>query len=89
MPGEPLPPDATFAANLFDGLDSPDHGARAWSIAPPQIPHRTLMRERCESCHGVGGRDAMRSTHPDRQSCTQCHAPNAALDQQPMSLGIP
>lgn len=89
MPGELLPPDATFAANLFVGLESPDQGDRAWSIAPPEIPHRLQMRERCESCHGPGGRDAMRSTHPDRQSCEQCHAPNSQLDQGPVSLGMP
>ncbi|MFT5679174.1 MAG: cytochrome c-type protein NapB [Myxococcota bacterium] len=89
MPGAVLPPDATFAANLFDGLDSPDQGERAWSIAPPEIPHRLQMRERCLSCHGPGGRDAMRSTHPDRQSCEQCHAQNAELDQRPVSLGSP
>ena len=57
-------------------------GNRAWSIAPPEIPHRTFMQERCESCHGVNGRDAIRSTHPWRQSCEQCHAPSAEFDQR-------
>lgn len=57
-------------------------GERAWPGAPPTIPHSTWMRDRCESCHGVFGRLGMRSTHPWRQSCTQCHAPSAALDQR-------
>ena len=74
------PPDNTFA-----GLSSPAGGERAWPGAPPTIPHRTLMRTRCDSCHGLVGRDGMKSTHPWRASCTQCHAPSAALDQQPVS----
>lgn len=65
-------PDA--ADNGFVGLRSPDHGPRAWSVAPPQIPHTTWMRESCLSCHGVNGASPMRSDHPSRESCTQCHA---------------
>lgn len=82
-PGAALPPDATFAANSFVGLASPTAGERAWDIAPPVIPHKTTMRERCMSCHGPNGRDALRSTHPDRSSCTQCHASSAELDLRP------
>jgi cytochrome c-type protein NapB len=84
MPGPALPPDATFAFNGFEGLRSPGAGSRAWSIAPPTIPHRTTMRERCMSCHGPAGRDALKTPHPDRQSCEQCHAPDATSDQRPV-----
>lgn len=83
MPGERLPPDASFGENSFVGMASPAAGERAWSIAPPVIPHRTTMRERCLSCHGPNGRDALRSSHPDRQSCEQCHAPSAGMDMRP------
>ncbi|MCK6503551.1 nitrate reductase cytochrome c-type subunit [Myxococcota bacterium] len=89
MPGAPLPPDAAFGPNGFVGMASPAQGARAWSIAPPVIPHRTLMRERCMSCHGPNGRDALRSSHPDRQSCEQCHAPAADLDMRPGLAALP
>ncbi len=76
-------PDSTFV-----GLSAPQDGARAWNGAPPTIPHTTWMRERCDSCHGTGGLHGVRSTHPWRQSCTQCHAPSAALDQRaPVALG--
>lgn len=68
--------------NLFVGLGSPSSGPRAWDIAPPQIPHASLMRENCLSCHGVNGASPMRSTHPSRESCTQCHAPSASKDQR-------
>lgn len=68
--------------NRFVGQAAPAGGARAWDGAPPVIPHRTFMRERCESCHGLTGATGMRSTHPWRQSCQQCHAGSAELDQR-------
>jgi cytochrome c-type protein NapB len=84
MPGsENVPPDPRAVANSFQGVESPKRGARAWLIAPPQTPHSTFMRENCMSCHGPGGSSAMRSTHTDRQSCTQCHASSAELDLRP------
>ncbi len=67
---------------LFVGLESVRGGERAWPGAPPTTPHSTLMRERCDACHGTLGALGMRSTHPWRQSCVQCHAPSAALDQR-------
>lgn len=69
-------------ANSFDGLRPPLRGERASAIAPPTIPHATTMRGRCESCHGTLSQ-GIRSTHPWRESCTQCHAPSAELDQRP------
>jgi cytochrome c-type protein NapB len=69
--------------NTFIGVASPAKGERAWQGAPPTIPHSTLMRSDCMSCHGVNGLAGIRSTHPWRQSCTQCHSAGAELDQQP------
>ena len=66
--------------NLFAGLAAPTQGPRAWEGAPPLIPHKTLMRENCMSCHGLAGRPGMRSTHPWRSSCLQCHAGSAEHD---------
>lgn len=71
-----------LADSTFQGAPSPAKGQRAWEGAPPTIPHATWMRERCESCHGVAGAHPMRSSHPERASCTQCHAPSAELDQR-------
>lgn len=67
-------------ANTFTGLASPSRGLRAYVGAPPQIPHATTMRENCTSCHGVLGQKGLRSTHPWRANCLQCHAPSASLD---------
>lgn len=66
--------------NVFEGLPMGGLGERAWAGAPPVMPHSMWMRERCSSCHGVSGRVGLRTTHPERQNCAQCHAPRALLD---------
>lgn len=89
----PMPADTWLPRevgdNSFVGLAPPTAGARAWSVAPPVIPHPTSMREQCLSCHGTLGREALRSSHPERETCTQCHAVDAAKDLRPgvASLG--
>ncbi len=65
---------APRAVNSFIGLPSPGEGPRAWGGAPPTIPHGIWMREDCHSCHGVAGPPGLRTTHPERVSCLQCHA---------------
>lgn len=67
--------------NLFTAGPGFGRGDRAWPEAPPTIPHPTAMRSDCLSCHGPTGLFGLRTPHPDRQSCTQCHVPNADLDQ--------
>lgn len=87
-PGVATPP---APATDFAGLAPPRGGARAWPGAPPTIPHTTWMRDHCASCHGTLGSHGIRSTHPWRASCTQCHAPSAQLDQRApiAALGAP
>ena len=70
-----------FRQNTFVGLPAPTGGPRAFSGAPPMIPHSTWMRVDCMSCHGTTGMYGIRSTHPWRQNCQQCHAPSSQLDQ--------
>lgn len=82
VPGAPETPDPRAVSNGFVGLASPTSGP-VWSMAPPQIPHPTAMREACLSCHGPLGASALRSTHPSRESCTQCHTSSAELDLRP------
>jgi cytochrome c-type protein NapB len=81
----PRPLEAPAAADLetdFAGLSAPHGGERAYPGAPPTIPHATLLRSRCESCHGSAGLFGLRTPHLERVSCTQCHAPSAELDQR-------
>lgn len=68
--------------NSFVGVSAANPGERAWPEAPPTIPHPTNMRSDCLACHGPLGKPGLRTTHPWRQSCTQCHAPSAELDQR-------
>ena len=77
--------------NTFVGLESPTHGSRAWPGAPPVMPHQTAMREDCTSCHGVTGRPGIRTTHPNRANCLQCHATGAALNHTDLTqeAGLP
>ena len=70
-----------IAENTFAAAPAPAKGNRAWPEAPPTVPHSTHMRSDCMSCHGPTGLFALRTPHPERQACTQCHAPNAELDQ--------
>lgn len=77
----PLLTSAVNVENTFQGLPAPFAGPRAWTGAPPIVPHSTFMRENCLACHGQVGRSGMQSTHFWRQSCLQCHAPSAQLDQ--------
>jgi nitrate reductase (cytochrome), electron transfer subunit len=80
--GPEEPAHATAYASRFEPLIAPREGQRAWQGAPPTIPHSTSMRSNCRACHGPGGRAGLRSTHPQRASCLQCHALDAARDQR-------
>jgi cytochrome c-type protein NapB len=85
LPFEAALPSSVAVENSFVGSASPGHGPRAWPVAPPQIPHRSFMRERCASCHGIWA-TGIASSHAARQNCTQCHTPAAEADQAPRSL---
>lgn len=56
-------------------------GERELEGAPPRIPHTLQLRERCLSCHGGGSAAPdIRTTHPQRFDCRQCHVAIAAPD---------
>lgn len=67
-----------FVASRFEGAaqDYLLSGGRATPGASPTIPHRMLMRENCVACHdGPGAREEIRTSHPERWRCQQCHVP--------------
>ena len=66
--------------NRFGGYHQPLEGAQAYPSAPPTIPHAVHMRQNCMSCHGPMGTSPIRTSHPERQSCNQCHVPGAEVD---------
>lgn len=80
--GPPAGREDVAAGNTFIGAAEAKNGPRFLQGAPPQIPHPTLMRTNCLSCHGTLGKQGMKSSHPWRENCQQCHAQSAALDQR-------
>lgn len=81
-----FPAGGELTANTFAGTKPPTEGERAWPGAPPAIPHSTWMRNDCTSCHGPVGASPLRTTHPWRVNCNQCHGQSAELNQQPLKL---
>ncbi len=80
----PVPALATPAlANAFTGLPPPTGGTRAYTGAPPVMPHATSMRQNCVTCHGPGGSSAIKTTHPQRHNCLQCHATDSTRETLP------
>ena len=70
---------ALLVASRFTGLaQGPWRGGRATPGAPPTIPHTLQLRGACLTCHaGPGARAEIRTTHPERVRCRQCHVPDA------------
>jgi cytochrome c-type protein NapB len=68
---------AVFVRSSFRGLpQGPWRGRRATPGAPPAIPHMLQLRENCLTCHaGPAARIEIRTTHPERARCRQCHVP--------------
>ncbi len=80
--------DEVFIGNTFAGLRQDlRRGRRLNPLAPPTIPHKTFMRENCTACHsGPAAREEVRTPHPERTRCVQCHvrvATRAAFSRNP------
>lgn len=67
--------DDVFVDSSFAGLAQDlRRGSRLYPGAPPVMPHRVFMRENCRACHtGPAAREAIRTSHPERARCRQCH----------------
>ncbi len=73
-------PGMASVPNGFSGVRGTAVPYRWAAGTPPQIPHATFMRQKCTSCHGAMGLPGLQTSHPERQSCLQCHAPSRELD---------
>ncbi|MCK6541255.1 nitrate reductase cytochrome c-type subunit [bacterium] len=63
-----------FRASGFTPVKPPAINRSALTGAPPQIPHDLQMRENCLACHGgPASVREIRTPHPDRVNCRQCH----------------
>ena len=64
-----------FVPTDFATLDPPSLDGNPLPDGPPPIPHVIQMRENCLACHaGPGAVEEIRTDHPDRVNCRQCHA---------------
>lgn len=51
-------------------------GHRQQPQGPWLVPHPLTLRENCVGCHGAATAQArLRTKHPERVRCTQCHVP--------------
>jgi len=68
-----------FVESAFEGWQPASiHGPRAHDNAPPVMPHPVHLRENCLACHsGPAAREEVRTTHPERANCQQCHVPRS------------
>ena len=73
--------DSDAIKNDFVGTIAVLGGTRAGPGAPPVVPHATLMRTNCLSCHGQNGYVGIQTEHAQRLNCVQCHAIAASVDQ--------
>ncbi len=67
--------DDVYTKNSFGGHVW-ETGARAHPEAPWLIPHPLTLHENCVGCHfGENVPLAVRTSHPERTNCVQCHVP--------------
>lgn len=77
----PGDPKATFVATDWVPAEWPETGRQAMEGSPNLIPHSVESRSACLACHGgpaavVG----LRTPHPERVNCRQCHVPVGDAD---------
>lgn len=74
--------DEVLVESEFRGLRQDlRSGRRLNPLAPPVLPHAVFMRENCAACHdGPAAREEIRTPHPERTRCTQCHVEQVSTD---------
>jgi nitrate reductase (cytochrome), electron transfer subunit len=70
----PQPEKELFRDSEWTRVSGPPINQEALRAGPPPIPHTLQLRENCVACHGGPGAVAeIRSPHPERANCRQCH----------------
>lgn len=73
---DPDRPPPSLVSLDWAPLRAPDRNQRATEGSPPWIPHDLQLRGNCLACHaGPGAVRELRTTHPERIACRQCHVP--------------
>ena len=67
---------APFSGTTWTRNAGPEIDNQELAGAPPPIPHSLQMRENCIACHaGPAAVREIRTPHPERVYCRQCHVP--------------
>ena len=71
----PVEQKTLFRETTFAGLKPAAIPKGQLPNSPPPIPHALDLRTNCVACHGgAAAVPELRSTHPERVNCRQCHA---------------
>ena len=63
-----------FVNTTFAKPSPPEIDNHSLPGAPPPIPHTLQLRENCNACHaGPAAVAEIRTPHPERTNCRQCH----------------
>lgn len=82
----PQKTNSLFVATNWIRTKGPSIGNKSLKGSPPIIPHQIQLRENCLSCHaGPSAPKEIRTTHPNRINCRQCHVIN---DKKIIDIGI-
>lgn len=75
---DPDAPGARFVASAWQSASWPELGRQAFPGGPTLIPHDVETRTNCVACHaGPAAVAEIRTDHPEREHCRQCHVPSA------------
>jgi len=68
-----------FANTAWGRVEPPPLHRPALPGSPPPIPHTLQLRDDCLACHaGPAAVAEIRTSHPERVNCVQCHVPRSA-----------
>lgn len=92
----PQSTESLFVETTWQTMTPPLLGRAALPGGPPPIPHTLHMRENCSACHaGPAAPVEIRTSHPERVSCRQCHmetatdTPFTRVDPEEQTGGTP
>jgi nitrate reductase cytochrome c-type subunit len=72
----PAKTKAVFRPTGWSKLKSPRLGRSSLPGGPPPVPHSLQLRTQCNTCHsGPAAVKEIRTPHPQRSNCLQCHVP--------------
>jgi cytochrome c-type protein NapB len=87
---DPDKPPPSLASVNWVARPWPVLGGAAMPGSPPVIPHSLQLRGDCLACHsGPGAVRELRTPHPERINCRQCHVTQEPDEAQPVLAANP